>query len=140
MTTVLVADDSAEMRAFVRGALGHDYPDVVEAEDGRQLFWQLMRSSFTPSGRAAEPMVIVADVCMPAYSGLDVLDAWHDDGPPPPVVVITSFPDDVTRARVDRLGAILLAKPFTRAKLRDAVGTCVRRVRERAAGAGRKAP
>ena len=118
--TLVVADDSAEMRALVRSTLWRDYPDVIEAADGRQLFWHLLRSSFVPVG-AAPPLIVIVDVCMPAYNGLDVLDAWTDGSTALPVVVITSFPDLRVRMRVSELGGILLPKPFSRTGLREAV-------------------
>ncbi len=131
--TLIVADDSADMRALVRSTLHRDYPDVIEAADGRQLFWHLLRTSFVTSGAARGRLVVIADVCMPAYDGLDVLDAWHDGAALVPVVVITSYPDDRVRARVERLGGILLPKPFSRTSLRDAVAQAARRLpRERA--------
>jgi len=117
---LLIADDDADMRALVRSTLRPDYPDALEVVDGRELFWQLMRASFTRDGRE-RPIVVIADIRMPAYTGLEVLDAWHGEQGALPVVVITSFPDDDVRARVAELGATLLPKPFTRARLRQAV-------------------
>lgn len=128
--TLIVADDSADMRALVRATLRRDYPDVIEAADGRQLFWQLLRTSFVTAGHAQTPFVVIADVCMPTYDGLDVLDAWHDGSARVPVVVITSYPDERVRARVRRLGGILLPKPFSRTSLRDAVAQAARRLRD----------
>jgi len=117
---LLIADDDADMRALVRSTLRPDYPDALELVDGRELFWQLMRASFTRDGRE-RPVVVVADVRMPAYTGLEVLDAWHGEQAAVPVVVITAFPDDDVRTRVAKLGATLLPKPFTRARLRQVV-------------------
>ncbi len=125
---LLIADDDADMRALVRGALRPDYPDALELVDGRELFWQLMRASFTRDGHE-RPVVVVADVRMPAYTGLEVLSAWHGEQRALPVVVITSFPDDEVRAQVSELGATLLPKPFTRARLRQAVHEAQRRSR-----------
>jgi CheY-like chemotaxis protein len=125
---LLIADDDADMRTLVRSTLRPDYPDALELVDGRELFWQLMRASITRDGRE-RPVVVVADVRMPSYSGLEVLDAWHGEHPPVPIVVITSFPDDDVRTQVARLGATLLPKPFSRARLRQAVHDARRRGR-----------
>jgi DNA-binding response OmpR family regulator len=124
---LLIADDDADMRTLVRSTLRTDYPDALELVDGRELFWQLMRASVSQ----ARPVVVIADIRMPAYTGLEVLDAWHGEHDTVPVVVITSFPDDDVRARVAQLGATLLPKPFTRARLREAVQD-VQRKRRRA--------
>lgn len=130
--TLIIADDNSDMRTLVRSTLRRDYPDVIEAADGRQLFWQLLRTSFVSSGKTPSQLVVIADVFMPTYNGLDVLDAWHDRGSNVPVIVITAFPDDRVRARVRKIGGILLPKPFTRTSLRDAVAEAARRSREQA--------
>lgn len=127
--TLIIADDNSAMRTLVRSTLHRDYPDVIEAADGRQLFWQLLRTSFVSSRKPAQ-LIVIADVFMPAYNGLDVLDAWHDRASNVPVIVITAFPDDRVRARVRKIGGILLPKPFTRTSLRDAVAEAARRSRE----------
>lgn len=112
---LVIADDDPDMRALVRATLSPEYPHAVEVVDGRDLFWHLVRQH-TP-----QDLVIVADVKMPAYDGLDVLDAWQEEHGEAPIVIITAFPDDAVRERVERLGATLLPKPFSRANLRAAV-------------------
>ncbi|MEO7732788.1 MAG: DNA-binding response regulator, partial [Kofleriaceae bacterium] len=57
---------------------------------------------------------------MPAYNGLDVLDAW-DDQAAIPTILMTAFPSDAVRARAAQLGVALLAKPFSLARLRRIV-------------------
>ena len=118
---LVIADDDADMRALIRSTLAGDYPDALEVADGRELFWQLICASFARRGTELRDLVIVADVRMPAYNGLDVLDAWQDGESDAPIVIVTSFPDDDVRARADRLGAALLPKPFSRTSLRQAV-------------------
>jgi DNA-binding response OmpR family regulator len=126
---LIVADDSAEMRWLVRDALRLSFTDIIEAEDGRQLMWQLLRATIGTRREPPTAVLVIADVCMPSYSGLEVLDAWHDDAAPVPMIVITSFPDAIVQARVAALGAVLLPKPFTRAALRAAVHTVARELR-----------
>jgi two-component system, response regulator, stage 0 sporulation protein F len=126
---LVIADDDADMRALVRATLAGAYPDVLEVGDGRDLMWQLLRSSFGSRDQTLREIVIVTDVRMPSYSGLDVLDAWQEGEGDAPIVIITSFPDDHVRARVTRLGATLLPKPFSRAGLRAAVDHAARNAR-----------
>jgi DNA-binding response OmpR family regulator len=126
---LLIADDDADMRALVRATLQRDYPDALELVDGRELFWHLLRTSF--ANARPRDLVIVADIRMPAYSGLEVLDAWQDETRAVPCIVITSFPDEDVRARVAGMGATLVAKPFTRGTLRDAVRAATRRSRSK---------
>jgi CheY-like chemotaxis protein len=116
-TTLLVADDNAAMRKLIRTVLADRFDEVIEAADGRELFWNLVRTAYRPDTKLA----VVADVCMPVYSGLDVASVCEDLGIEVPTVLITSFPSPDVRARVERLGCTLVAKPFTTAALRDVV-------------------
>ena len=130
---LIIADDSADMRWLVRSTLP-EFTDVLEAADGRQLFSLLLRASVAAGSSEPAALVLIVDVRMPVYDGLEVLDAWQDDEPHIPVIVITSFPDDAVRAEVERLGAILLPKPFTRATLRRVVNAAACRARQRPEG------
>jgi CheY-like chemotaxis protein len=124
---LVIADDDADMRSLVRATLAGEFPDAIELASGRDLFWHLLRASFASVRAPARPMLVVADVRMPGYTGLEVIDAWQNDDRDVPFVVITSFPDDSVRARVAELGATLVTKPFTRAALRDGVRAARRR-------------
>jgi|SRR5450432_1379639 len=117
---LIIADDSPEMRALVRNAFAGSRFEVTEAADGRQLFWALERYCASPD---TGELVVIADIRMPVYTGLDVLEAWGSARWPFPFVVITSYPDDETRARVEQRGAVLLPKPFAIADLRRAVSS-----------------
>lgn len=114
---LVIADDSPEMRAMVRSAIGKQFNEVVEAADGRELLWTLLRSSFARDG----DLVIVTDLCMPAYDGLEVLDAWSDLEHRVPTILITAFPSDLVRTRAKELGIVLLGKPFSMGTLREAL-------------------
>ena len=123
-TRLVVADDSAEMRTLIRDAVCGSRFEVDEAADGRQLFWMLERCRTSPDARH---VVVVADVRMPIYSGLEVLEALDGAHCPFRFIIITSYPDDETRRRVERCGATLLPKPFTVAELRGVlarIGSC----------------
>jgi DNA-binding response OmpR family regulator len=123
---VLVADDSAEQRWTLRLALSMMGFDVTEAADGRELFWAIEGFDRKP---ANEPALVIADVYMPVYTGLDVLGAWTEAGQRHPLIVITAFPDEVLRRRVAEIGAFLLPKPFTLAALSHTVRQALRRAR-----------
>ena len=122
----LVADDSAEQRWTLRLALSMMGFEVQEAADGRELFWALERLSRRAK---AEPELVIADVYMPAYSGLDVLSAWAETAAYHSLIVITAFPDEVLAKRVADLGATLLPKPFTLAALSRSVRQALRKAR-----------
>ncbi|HTJ46292.1 MAG TPA: response regulator [Kofleriaceae bacterium] len=122
---LIIADDNEEMRWLVRAILGDRFEEIVEAADGRELIWHLMRSRRGRT-RAGKPcVVVVADVWMPVYDGLEVIAAWQDGEPNVPLVVITSFPEEAVREKAAMLGAVFLAKPFTRADLLAAVAQAI---------------
>jgi FixJ family two-component response regulator len=57
---------------------------------------------------------VIADVQMPAMSGLDLLTFMRAQGYRAPFIFITAFPDESVRARALKSGAIcFLGKPFT---------------------------
>lgn len=118
---LVIADDSAEMRWFVRSAIGREFGEVVEAADGRELFWTLLRSQFAAKQLDQRDLVIITDLYMPAYDGLDVLDAWGDLEPRVPTILITAFPSEAVRQRAKALGIALLPKPFSTTALREAL-------------------
>lgn len=122
---LVIADDSPEMRRLVRGAIGHRFDEIVEVGDGRALLWTLLRASFQAPGGDAPPDVLVSDVCMPGYGGLDVIDAWRELHPAGRALVITAFPDEATRRRAAELGAAMLEKPFSISALRRLVDAAI---------------
>lgn len=112
---LIVADDSEAMRWLVRAACRADFDEIREASDGRELFWQLVTCS---RERPPSEVVVVTDMRMPHYTGLDVMSTYEDLAYHPPTVMMTAFPDAETTAKAARAGAALLAKPFTTAALR----------------------
>lgn len=117
-----MADDSPEQRRLVRDVLTKQGFDVLEVADGRELFWMLERCSHSSELRDA---MIVADVVMPFYNGLDVLEAWGGEGFSQPLVVMSSFADEAVVRRTRRLGGVLLSKPFDLRELERAVDRLV---------------
>jgi DNA-binding NtrC family response regulator len=115
---LVIADDNAHMRWLVRTTFRGCFDEIVEAADGRELFWELVRCSRT---RAASEVLVITDIRMPGYSGLDVLSTYDDLGFHPRTVVMTSFPDADAYACTARAGGVLLPKPFATAELRRVV-------------------
>ncbi len=121
---VVVAEDDDEMRRLVVEALRKDGYEVEEARDGGRL---LVRAAayYTHRAAVADVDLIVSDIRMPICSGLQILQGlreahWHI-----PVILMTAFGDDATRARAEKLGAILFDKPFDIDDLRTAVQSLV---------------
>jgi DNA-binding response OmpR family regulator len=117
---VLVVDDEAAIRAVVRGFLERDGLDVSEAGDG---------PSAVDAARAVGPDVIVLDVMLPGFDGLEVLRqvrAFSD----PMVVLLTARTEEVDRIVGLRVGADdYVTKPFSAAELAARVGALMRRRR-----------
>jgi CheY-like chemotaxis protein len=104
---VLLAEDDDAMRALIADVLRHDGYEVLEVANGRDLFWCMERAE-----RGQPIDVVVSDIRMPAYDGLDVVEAWAQIGSDVSVVLMSAFPDPEVRRRADLLGVVLLEKPF----------------------------
>ena len=71
---------------------------------------------------------VIADVQMPAMSGLDLLTHMRAQGYKVPFIFITAVPEESIRAHALKAGAIcFLAKPFAAPVLIDCLETAVRR-------------
>lgn len=116
---LVIADDSAEMRWIVRAAVGDQFADIVEVSDGRELFWTLLRRDFIRN--EAEDQLLITDLCMPAYDGLDVAAAWRELSPTAPIIVLTAFPSSAVRKRAAELGAVVVSKPISTVDLRRVI-------------------
>lgn len=102
---ILVADDDEATRTVIAESLRADGFDVIEASNGRELFWAIETATHGPALD-----LVVADIRMPAYSGLEVAEAWAEIGGPR-TVLMTAFPDPNVRRRVEELGMRLIQKP-----------------------------
>jgi FixJ family two-component response regulator len=68
---------------------------------------------FLQSAHVDSSSCVVADVQMPAMSGLDLLTHMRSEGYDAPFIFITAFPEETVRARALKAGAAcFLAKPF----------------------------
>ena len=121
---VLLAEDDEELRRLLREALQAGGYDVIEAVDGGRLLVRLGQEY--RSGRPEESFdVMVSDVRMPICTGLQILESLRLARSHIPVILITAFGDDTTRAKAERLGAVLVDKPFDVDELVRAVGRLV---------------
>jgi FixJ family two-component response regulator len=103
-SSISVIDDDASVRAATNNLLrSHGY--VVHTFASAEEFLQ--------SPHLKDTLCVIADVQMPAMSGLDLLALVRTQGYLAPFIFITAFPDESVRARALRAGAIgFLAKPF----------------------------
>src|SRR5690349_3993317 len=117
---IVVAEDDFEMRRLVADCLRKEGYEVHEAADGAELLLRIESSLVLRS--VAEPVdLIVTDVRMPVYTGLELIVGLREAGLTVPVIIMTAFGNAETRARASELGAALLDKPFKMEALRALV-------------------
>lgn len=124
---ILVVEDDAEMRRMLASALRRMDYDVVEAADGDAALGWLGPGVL--EGRLERmPSLIVSDIRLPYFSGLDILEGMQLVARHIPVILITGFGDAETHAAARRLGADrVLDKPFEMSTLLAAVRSALRR-------------
>jgi two-component system, response regulator, stage 0 sporulation protein F len=120
-TRVLLAEDDDDLRDLVATALRRDGYDVITAHDGTELLDQL--ASVRLAAEQSAPIdLIISDVKMPGWTGLQVLEGIRATDWATPVILITGFGDHHIRREADRLGvAAFFDKPFDIDDLRTAV-------------------
>lgn len=116
---VVIAEDDAMLRELLATALRLDGHEVSEARDGSELL-DLLASSVIDDGQL--PDLVISDLRMPGWDGMQVLAGLRAARWQVPVFVITAFGDDATRDQAERLGAAaFFRKPVDLDDLRTAV-------------------
>jgi FixJ family two-component response regulator len=123
---ISIIDDDASVRAATNNlvsSLGHIVHTFASAEE------------FLRSAHLNDTSCVIADVQMPAMSGVELLTLMRTQGNRVPFIFITAFPDEGVRARALKAGAIcFLAKPFAGSTLIKCLDTALERHR---GGAGK---
>ncbi|MFO0759686.1 MAG: response regulator [Byssovorax sp.] len=121
---ILLAEDDREMRSLIAAQLRDDGHHVIETQDGMQLIRAATRFE-----AAMLPFdLLITDIRMPGWSGLEALDHLRRAGMALPVIVMTAFGDARLHALAKDLGAaVVLDKPFDLDALRVAVAKLLRR-------------
>ena len=106
MARILVVDDSPDVRLALATILEDAGHDVIEANDGDQVFDLAVAES---------PELVLLDVMMPRVNGFDALATLKADTrtSPIPVIMVTAKgrPEDMAMAR--SLGAVeYITKPW----------------------------
>ena len=115
---VLVVEDHPEMSRFIRETLARDY-HTESAFNGYEGLEKAL---------ALRPDLILSDVMMPGFSGIQLVDAIrdHESLAHTPILMLTAKTDDEVRVQLLREGAQdYLLKPFVAEELRARVGNLV---------------
>ncbi|MBA3916726.1 MAG: PAS domain S-box protein, partial [Acidobacteriales bacterium] len=118
---ILVADDNADMRDYLRRLLGERYTvEVVDNGEAALL-----------SARRQTPDLIVSDIMMPRMTGIELLRALREDPVLSGVQVMLVSARAEAEAQMEGLdsGADYLVKPFTSRELLPRVGSHLRLAR-----------
>jgi two-component system response regulator AtoC len=108
---LLLAEDDVEMRRLLTWTLEKAGYHVTACRDGKELLRKL--GVLDPYAETANIDLVISDIRMPGYSGLEVLEGARELEDCPPVLLISAFADDEARRRAGALGALdVLAKPF----------------------------
>ena len=104
MAKILIVDDEQGMRRILNVNLRRDSHVVVEASGAMEALALIKREDFD---------VILTDQKMPDGSGLDVVQAAHDDDPTTSVIFLTAVGTLELAVESMRRGAFdFLSKPF----------------------------
>jgi len=101
---ILVVDDESSMCEFMEIMLGREGYEVDSEQDGR---------SAVTKAREVPYDLVIADLMMPAMSGLELLDKIREDKPELPFLVMTAFASVETAIEALKKGANdYITKPF----------------------------
>ncbi len=120
-TTVLLVDDSREVRQSVERLLEVSGYRVIAAGDGDE--------ALEAAARGARFDILVTDLVMPRRGGLEVAETLCAARPGLPVVFISGYAGGTTPEALAATGGVLLEKPFTSAALLAAVRRALERGR-----------
>lgn len=114
---ISIVDDDESMRESTKGlvrSLGYQAAAFASAEE------------FLQSDSLDSTSCLIADVQMPGLSGIDLQRWLIDRGVQMPTIFITAFPEEATRVRAVKAGAVgYLGKPFSEESLLKCLDTAL---------------
>jgi DNA-binding response OmpR family regulator len=134
---ILLAEDDPETRSLIAAVLRSEGYEVVEASDGAELVDLVEAAFWARRGRRGVPVsLVVSDVRMPEFSGIDVLWILRATSWEVPVILMGTWEDDPSRVEAGELGAnAFLRKPLDLDALRRVVRATLRGALPARAGA-----
>jgi CheY-like chemotaxis protein len=118
---LLLAEDDGPFRFLLVSALRKDGYQIVAVSNGVDLL-DILGDSLSPDGTLAPFDLVLSDLRMPGWPGLDALATVGRNPSMPPLILFTAFGDEDTHQRALDIGALtLLDKPFDIDYLREIV-------------------
>jgi DNA-binding response OmpR family regulator len=105
---VLIVDDEADVLETLAAMVSSGGYEVVTRSDFETAKRYLME---TP------PDILITDVRLGAYNGLQLAVVMRSTCPQCPIVVLSAFDDPTLRAEAAQVSAIYLAKPVSKKEL-----------------------
>jgi DNA-binding NtrC family response regulator len=114
---ILIIEDDEEMRSLLKDLIEEEGYEAESIEKGTYAFTKVMKETFA---------VIITDVRMPGFSGLDILPGLKRLQPKTPVIVITAFgSEEIHRKALERGASAYLEKPIHLSELRTLIQNIV---------------
>ena len=129
---VLLAEDDHDVRIGLTRLLQFSGYEVRAVSNGADLLDVL--TSWILSDQVDPPAdIIVTDVRMPGFNGLNLVEGLRESGWKQPIIIISAFGDDLLLERVRRLGQDVefMPKPFDPALLERTLVALTERQRRR---------
>jgi two-component system response regulator (stage 0 sporulation protein F) len=119
VSRILIVDDEKPLVGALQQILSYDFPEVQidAAFSGEEALSRLADTSYD---------LIIADLRMPGFDGLDLVKGVRYMEPDVPIVLMTAFGSDVVKGQASELGVkYYLDKPFDVDEILQAVGACL---------------
>jgi two-component system, NarL family, response regulator EvgA len=112
MKTILLVDDSKNIREYCRAALEEDGYHVVLGTDGLEAVAAVCERV---------PDVVILDICMPRMGGLETLERLAAMAPEIPVILFTAYDEDCLQDHRSRLASACIEKDADLSELKRTI-------------------
>lgn len=110
---ILIIEDDEEMGFSLKDFFMKEGFEVEHVEKGTYAFRKLMTEPFA---------LIITDIRLPGFSGLDILPGLKKLRPETPIIVVTAFGGEEVQRRAYEMGAtVYLEKPIDLHELRELI-------------------
>ena len=122
----LIVEDDDRVRELIAMLMRSEGFETVELTDGLEAL-KYLAASQVYRGDVKRCDLVIADIHMPSYSGLDILMGMRESQRRPPVMLVTGIKDEEIHSEARRLGAQkVVTKPFDVETFLRAVEECLR--------------